>query len=557
MAAQVVPLQPLRLPKGPSPTTPEQRYWRTFKSPKNLPSPQNAPVTHISHPTSTTTSKKTSASSATGPDASSTDLFAVTSGARVQLISTRTLKPVKTISRFALNDIARSGVLRRDARVLASGSDQGGIQVFDTASRAILKTFKEHRQPVWSVRWHPNDLTSLLSCSDDKSVRLWDLTETGSVGRFTGHEDYVRCGAWMPGGSTVLSGSYDRSVRLWDTRMTGNRAAMCFVHASPLENVVAMPGGTTVASAAGEQIHVLDLVAARPLANLKCHQKAVTSLCLASGGSRVVSGALDGHVKIFDTATWSLVAGAKYPSPILSVGVIPSPASSASETEDRHLAVGLQSGLLSIKTRLSGPQKVAQKERDAEMQALIAGTLDEHDRQQSRKKRKRQTQGMRARLRGLDHDGRGADIVVEGGDRARPKKLTPWDRALRKLQYGRALDLALAAQPPNPPVVLTLLNALHQRSALPAALAHRDEASVRPLLRFLARHVADPRHVVLTSRVALLLLEEYAEHLGKSAEVDELVRRLHESVRRQVDACQVAWGTIGMVELLMGGARNG
>ena len=100
----------------------------------------------------------------------------------------------------------------------------------------------------------------------------------------------------------------------------------------------------------------------------------MTSLCLASDSSRLVSGGLDGHLKIFETTGWNVVSGSKYPSPILSLSVIPS-----ASNEDKHLAVGLQSGILAIRTRLSGQQKARERERAKEMTALLAGTIEEHD----------------------------------------------------------------------------------------------------------------------------------------------------------------------------------
>lgn len=180
----------------------------------------------------------------------------------------------------------------------------------------------------------------------------------------------------------------------------------------------------------------------------------------------------------------------------------------------------------------------------------MSGKIEEHDSKENRKKRKRSTQGMRTKLRGLDYDGAGADIVVEGEPRRRKKKIQPWDDALRKGSYAKALDLALGAKPPQPTVVHTLLAALHHRSALRAALEHRDDVTLLPVMKFLVKHIGDARYVVLTSRVAMLLLEMYAEHFGKSRDVDVLVERLHESVRRGVDVGQVAVGTGGMLELL-------
>ena len=427
MAAEVQPLQTVRLAAGPAPLTADQRYWKSFKSQQLVPSPHSNPITHISFPSLPSNPLSTA----------SADTFAVTSGSRVQIFSTKTRKLLKTISRFGYDDIAHSGEIRRDGRVLVAGGDSGAIQAFDTGSRAILKTWKEHKQPVWTTKWSPTDLTALMSCSDDTTVRLWDLPSETSISTFVGHQDYVRSGCFMPGQNSnlLVSGSYDQTVRLWDSRTPG-RAVMVFKHAAAVESVLPMPSGTTLLASADNQISVLDLVAGRPVELLKNHQKTVTSLALASDATRLVSGGLDGHVKIFETTSWNVVAGFKFPSPVLSVNVI----GSGSNREDRHLAVGMQSGLMSLRTRLSGQQKVQAREREQEMKALIEGNIEEYDRKKSKKRG-----GDKKRTRGRDFTGEGADIVIEGNARGKIRNQSKWETALRKGNYAQALDLVLNA----------------------------------------------------------------------------------------------------------------
>ena len=183
MAAEVKRLPQVKLPAGPSPLTPEQGYWRTFKSPQQIPSPSGHPVTHISYPAAISASS----------DSPPSDLFAVTTGLRVQLFSVRSRTLVKTISRF--DDVAHSGEIRKDGRVLVAGDNTGHIQVFDVNSRAILKTWKEHKQPVWTTKFSPKEATVLMSASDDKTVRLWDLPSQTSTTTFTGHNGLctLRC----------------------------------------------------------------------------------------------------------------------------------------------------------------------------------------------------------------------------------------------------------------------------------------------------------------------------------------------------------------------------
>lgn len=165
MAAPVLPLPQVKLPQLPSTKlTTEQLYWRSFKNPLLVSSPSNNPINLITQP-SVPSSLSAYPSAAQPPD-----VFTVTTGARVQIYSVRTRKLLKTITRF--DDTARGTDIRPDGRIIAVGDDTGTIQVFDVNSRAILKTWKDHKQPVWVTKFSPSDPTTLLSTSDDRTVRL-------------------------------------------------------------------------------------------------------------------------------------------------------------------------------------------------------------------------------------------------------------------------------------------------------------------------------------------------------------------------------------------------
>lgn len=388
-----------------------------------------------------------------------------------------------------------------------------------------------------------------MSCSDDKTVRLWDLPSNNPSRMFTGHSDYVRSGAFIPGGNSNLlcSGSYDETVRVWDARSPGG-AVLTFKHAASVEDVLPLPSGTTLLAAAGNTISVLDLVAAKPLRLITNHQKTVTALSLASSGTRVVSGSLDGHVKVFETADWNVVYGAKYPSPILSLSVI----SAGAAKEDRHLAVGMQSGVLSLKTRLSGAAADKAREKAAVEAAIGTSDLDRLD--AAKAKRKRATVSNKA----MELLGEGVDVVIptsESNKKSR-RRLKPWERDLRKGRYASALDQVIDMSSPDyqPIVALTVLVELRHRSALKEALEGRDEVSVLPLLKWVSKYISDPRYLPVCADVGFHLYDLYSEFVGGSAELAEMFQSLLGKVSREVAKAEIAIQTNGMAETLLLGS---
>jgi U3 small nucleolar RNA-associated protein 15 len=92
---------------------------------------------------------------------------------------------------------------------------------------------------------------------------------------------------------------------------------------------------------------------------------------------------------------------------------------------------------------------------------------------------------------------------------------------------------------------------LRHRSALRAALSNRDEVTLQPILKWLVKNIRVPRYVKVTTDVGLLILDIYGVHMGLSPEIDQLVEKLHNAVRDNVEISQQAINTIGMMDLLV------
>lgn len=70
------------------------------------------------------------------------------------------------------------------------------------------------------------------------------------------------------------------------------------------------------------EVRVWDsLAGGRPLARLCGHHKTVTSLALASHGSRLASASLDKHIKLYEVSTYKLVHTIDQPNPIFSLAI--------------------------------------------------------------------------------------------------------------------------------------------------------------------------------------------------------------------------------------------
>ena len=102
----------------------------------------------------------------------------------------------------------------RPGGLLASGSEDQTVRIWDLAARREVATLQGHAAPVQTVRFSP-DGTRLASGSRDGAVFLWDVATHRRVGELKGHSLRVNEVQFFPDGKTLVSVSVDRTIRIW------------------------------------------------------------------------------------------------------------------------------------------------------------------------------------------------------------------------------------------------------------------------------------------------------------------------------------------------------
>ena len=212
----------------------------------------------------------------------------------------------RLIAILPYKDSVRTVAFSFDNRMLAGGSDDGIIQVWDAGTGDRIYEFKEHTNSVQAVHFSRNR-TQLVSASLDGNVLLWSLVgEGGKLHSPIQHNASVYTAKFSPDGSTFATGSADKLIRLWDTNTA--RHNLTFTgHKDSVSDIDFSPDGTTLVSASPDGTILLwDTIGARTRIEISEHTGGIKALAYTEDNRiRACGTGLDGKLRLWDAGTSS------------------------------------------------------------------------------------------------------------------------------------------------------------------------------------------------------------------------------------------------------------
>jgi len=197
-----------------------------------------------------------------------------------------------------------------DGRRTITCSDDGSIRLWEIESGVQIGNdwHDDGKEEMWSIALSPNGKT-VASGSRDGKVRLWDVQTKKVVAKWTGHTDAARKLCWSADGERVVSGSNDGTIRVWDVENgdtvlgpidTGHMYVSAVIYS--LDTTKIATGGCNE-----NALKIWDAKTGNMLSTIK-HDSMVWSLAWTSDQKKLITGDTDGWIRIFDTATWQHIA---------------------------------------------------------------------------------------------------------------------------------------------------------------------------------------------------------------------------------------------------------
>lgn len=200
----------------------------------------------------------------------------------------------------------------------------------------LIKTLKEHTEEVNTIALSP-DATILASGSSDNTIKLWNLDKSEVIQTLKGHSDYVWAVALSPDGKILASGSRDKTIRLWDIE-TGKQLATLGEASVPVTSLAISSDGKILASGHSNTIKLWDLSTQKLITTLPGHNSVVNSIAITPDSQTLVSGSWDKTVKIWNLNTRQIsktLTG--HTKEIISVAISPNGKMIASSGVDKEI----------------------------------------------------------------------------------------------------------------------------------------------------------------------------------------------------------------------------
>ena len=224
----------------------------------------------------------------------------------VKFWETKTLEEIAIREMGVPDTYIRSLAYSPDGSLLAVGAAGGAITLWDVASRQLAGTLDGHTRVVNTLAFSADGDTLVSGASyDEDRIKVWDVASRQLIGVLRGHTSHVRQVAFSPDGRVLASCSQDRTIRIWDLSAMKERYRLVRIGGGRISSIAFSPDGRILAANSTEEglIVLWDWAAQRNIADVRiAHERGINYLTFSPDGESLATAG-GGWVVVRDAAT--------------------------------------------------------------------------------------------------------------------------------------------------------------------------------------------------------------------------------------------------------------
>lgn len=164
-----------------------------------------------------------------------------------------------------------------------------------------------HQSIIQSINLNTDNKT-ILSCSIDMTIKLWDIENLSHIKTITGHKDYIYSVYFIPNSNMIITNSEDKTIKIWHL-LTGRCIYTLKLKETPLPLKISNNGNYFVFSEYYKgNIHLWDLINKKEISILNTSSNStIKAFSFSKDDDLLLSGGCDKIIRLWDIKTGKLV----------------------------------------------------------------------------------------------------------------------------------------------------------------------------------------------------------------------------------------------------------
>lgn len=201
----------------------------------------------------------------------------------------------------------------QDGKRLVTVSDDKTAKIWDVASGSIMADLKGHKDNITSAQFSP-DGKNIVTSSDDSTAKIWNAVSGELLFDLKGHTGYVTSAQFSPDGNRIVTSSFDNTARIWDVvtgklllGLSGHKDAIIKAQFSPVTDDDPAGGAKILTASVDKTARIWDSKTGKVLFQLEGHTGLVWDAEYSSDGKKIVTGSEDMTAKLWDAGNGKLL----------------------------------------------------------------------------------------------------------------------------------------------------------------------------------------------------------------------------------------------------------